>query len=65
MEYLIELIETTELPIVLTVTNQAFATSLCEQFNESQIQLMNLDYTSEDLVVQIQVRDEKCKTLCK
>lgn len=55
MDYLIELIETTALPLVLTVTDLKFATNLCGKFEESEIQLMPLSHTQEELVFQIQV----------
>jgi hypothetical protein len=55
MQYLTKFIEASNLPVVLTATNQAFATKLCEQFDESHIQLMNLNYTTEDVVFQVQV----------
>lgn len=55
MDYLVGLIEKIDLPLVLTVTDLSFAKKLCEKFDESEIQLMTLNYTSNDLVFQVQV----------
>lgn len=53
MQCLVDLIETTTLPIVLTVTEKAFASSLCDKFDESKIQVMTLHRDFEHLTFQL------------
>jgi hypothetical protein len=55
MDFLLKLIDSAELPLILTVSDLEFTKNLCESVKEFKIQVIFLSHTQGELTFQLKV----------